>query len=156
MSTEQYLLEAENDTRKLWSILNEVVDRKQLKLRIPEKFNINGRCVTQPTQIANAFNSYFASISSQMANSIPAQEGYKSYLRQSYGSFQLAKPHESVVMGIMKKQQPKLSCGVDTINNKLVKHCCKELALPMALIIDLSIEEATVPKKLKIARIIPL
>ena len=56
----------------------------------------------------------------------------------------------------MKKQQPKLSCGVDTINNKLVKHCCKELALPMALIIDLSIEEAVVPKKLKIARIIPL
>ena len=47
MSTEQYLLEAEDDTRKLWSILNEVVDRKQLKHRIPEKFNINGRCVTQ-------------------------------------------------------------------------------------------------------------
>ena len=91
-----------------------------------------------------------------MANSIPAQDGYKSYLKQSYGSFQLAKPHESVVMGIMKKQQPKLSCGVDTINNKLVKHCCKELAFPMAQIIDLSIEEATVPKKLKIARIIPL
>ena len=87
MSTEQYLLEAENDTRKLWSILNEVVDRKQLKHRIPEKFNINGRCVTQPAQIANAFNNYFASIGSQMANSIPTQKGYQSYLRQSYGSF---------------------------------------------------------------------
>ena len=56
----------------------------------------------------------------------------------------------------MERQQPKLSCGIDTINNRLVKHCCKELAEPMALVIDLSIEEAIVPKKLKIAGIIPL
>ena len=97
MSTEQYLLEAENDTRKLWSILNKAVDRKQLKHRNPEKFNINGRCVTQLTPIANVSNSYFASIGSQMADSIPTQDGYQSYLRKSYGSFQLAKPHESVV-----------------------------------------------------------
>ena len=56
----------------------------------------------------------------------------------------------------MKNQQPKLSCGVDTINNRMVKSCCKELTKPMSMIIDLSISEATVPQKFKIARIIPL
>ena len=32
---------ADNDTRKVWSILNEVVDRKQCKHRIPNRFIIN-------------------------------------------------------------------------------------------------------------------
>ena len=91
-----------------------------------------------------------------MADTIPTKDGYENYLKQSYGRFSLAKPHESVVESIMKKQQPKLSCGVDTINNRLVKSCCKELAEPMSIIIDLSISEATVPHKFKIARIIPL
>ena len=37
-----YRLEgADNDTRKVWSILNEVVDRKQCKHRIPNRFIIN-------------------------------------------------------------------------------------------------------------------
>ena len=85
MSTEQELVDSENDTRKIWGILNKVVDRKQLKHRIPERFNINGRCVTDAQEIANAFNSYFASIGSQMADTIPTREGYKTYVKQSYG-----------------------------------------------------------------------
>ena len=34
--------DADNDTRKVWSILNEIVDRKQCKHRIPNRFIING------------------------------------------------------------------------------------------------------------------
>ena len=56
----------------------------------------------------------------------------------------------------MKHQQPKLSCGVDTINNRLVKSRCVELATPMEIIIGKSIEDCIVPLAFKIARIIPL
>ena len=71
LSIEENILESGNDTRKIWAILNEVVDRKQIKLRIPEKFNINGRCITDQKQIADAFNHYFATIGSNMANQLP-------------------------------------------------------------------------------------
>ena len=91
-----------------------------------------------------------------MADTIPNRKGFETYDKQSYGSFALARPHESVIKKIMENQQPKLSCGVDTTNNRLVKSCCKELAEPVSMIIDLSIEEAKVPHKFKIARIIPL
>ena len=140
----------------MWAILNEVVDRKQIKFRIPEKFNINGRCITDQKQIADAFNHYFATIGSNMANQLPNREGYKDYVNRSYGNFQLARPHESIIREIMKHQQPKLSCGVDTINNRLVKSCCNELAVPMEIIIGKSIEDCIVPLAFKIARIIPL
>ena len=43
METEELTLEADNDSRKLWGILNEVIDRKQLKHRIPERFSNAGK-----------------------------------------------------------------------------------------------------------------
>ena len=62
---------ADNDTRKVWSILNEVVDRKQCKHRIPNRFIINNCSVRNRKNISNAFNNYFASIGQDMADSLP-------------------------------------------------------------------------------------
>ena len=72
----------------------------------------------------------------------------------SHCQFQLWLLLEEEVSTIMRKQQPKLSCGLDTINNKLVKICHKELAQPMTKIINKSIEYSKVPSQHKLARII--
>ena len=56
----------------------------------------------------------------------------------------------------MRHQQPKLSCGIDTINNRLVKSSSIALAKPMTIVINKSIEEHKVSSVFKIARIIPL
>ena len=63
---------------------------------------------------------------------------------------------EEDVAVIMKKQQPKLSTGIDQINNKIVKQCHIELAKPMTYIINLSIKQGKVPLLFKIARMISL
>ena len=74
----------------------------------------------------------------------------------SHCQFQLWPLLEEDVSTIMRKQQPELSCGLDTINNKLVKICQKELAYPMTIIINKSIKYSKVPLQHKLARIIPL
>ena len=51
--------------------------------------------------------------------------------------FKLRELDEEDVMKIMKAQQPKLSCGIDAIKNKVVKICCKQLAKPMTMIIKI-------------------
>ena len=56
----------------------------------------------------------------------------------------------------MRKQQPKLSCGLDTINNKIVKTSHIQLAEPMTYIINRSVETGIVPSIYKIARVVPL
>ena len=56
----------------------------------------------------------------------------------------------------MSAQKPKLSCSIDTINNKLVKNCCKGLSVPMTEIINRSIQDGCVPQAYKKARLIPL
>ena len=44
------------DTRKLWSIINEIIDRKQCKHKLPNRFVINGQTVQNKTNIATALN----------------------------------------------------------------------------------------------------
>lgn len=77
LETENTIEEAGNDSRKLWGIMNEIVDRKQQKHKIPERFNINGKPVMKPLEIANAFNHYFVTIGKNMASKIPTKMGMK-------------------------------------------------------------------------------
>ena len=81
-----------------------------------------------------------------MANSIQDTDSFEQHLI-TFGhlSFKREPLLEEDVEAILKGQQPKLSCGVDTINNKLVTKCYKELTEPMTIIINKSIAEGKVP-----------
>ena len=92
-----------------------------------------------------------------MADSLPDVPGYEDHLSGlKYDTMWLRPLEEEEVGEIMKKQQPKMSCGIDTINNKIVKTCHKELMKPMTLVINKSIKECYVPQTYKKAKIVPL
>jgi exonuclease III len=150
------ICDAGNDSRRLWSIINEVVDRKQSVQKIPSIFKHEGKDVKDKGEIANLFNRYFAQIGKQMADSQPDVKGFEEYLEQTNCKFSLRKVNKEEVEKIMAAQKPKLSCGIDTINNKLVKSCCKGLSVPMTEIINRSIQDGCVPLTYKKARLIPL
>ena len=151
------ILNAGTSSRQLWHIVNEVVDRKQIRHKMPDTFIINDRPVTKKKDIANAFNDYFASIGTDMANDLPTVDGYEKYLDlELFHRFQIQPVEEKKVEKLMKSQWPKLSCGLDSINNKVVKICVTELAKPMTHIINLSIQTGCMPRAFKVARIIPL
>ena len=84
------LTAAGSDSRKLWGVINEVIDRKQTKHKIPHSFKLNDTTVDTPKEISNGFNDYFASVGKQMANSMPDSQGYEDYLTDmSHCQFQL-------------------------------------------------------------------
>ena len=154
---ENRLTGADNDTRKIWGILNEIVDRKQCKHKIPNRFFVNGKSVRHLKHVTNAFNTYFTSIGKEMADALPEVQGFEDHLGLINKHKMWLRPlEEEEVQEIMKHQQPKLSCGVDQINNKLVKTCHRELTIPMTKIINKSIEESYVPTIYKLAKIVPL
>ena len=150
--------EAGNDTRLLWSIMNEVIHRKQTRHRMPSRFIVGGKSIRDKKNISMAFNRSFAAIREQMADSLPDILGYDTYLKDkgSLNGFMFMPYTVAETKRIIRKQKPKLSCGVDTINNKIVKTCFQELALPMTYIIKKSMQEGVVPVNYKIARISPL
>ena len=153
---ENMLKNAGCDTRKIWGILNEVLDRKQCRVKIPSTFKINGEEISSAKTIASAFNKYFTSIGQEMADSIPTISGFEEYLDKCSTRFRLKKLSSNDVSNIMRKQKPKLSCGLDTINNKIVKTSHIQLAEPMTYIINRSIETGIVPSIYKLARVVPL
>ena len=124
---------------------------------MPNRVIIDGQSVWNKNNIANAFNVYFSSIGTEMADALPEVEGYNEYLekRPSF-NFELEPMEEEEAVNIMKNQQPKISCGINTIDNKVVKTCHQELEIPMTRIIYKSILEGKVPQLYKQARIIPL
>ena len=60
--------------------MNEVIDRKQCRHKMPNKFISDGKSIKNKKNIANAFNIYFVSIGTDMAAKLPDTEGYKKYL----------------------------------------------------------------------------
>jgi hypothetical protein len=148
---------AGKDGRALWNIINEVIDRKQSKHSIPETFQGKTTDIKGFEAIASEFNSYFASIGSKMASTIPETSGFEKYVEiHDKCKLTFRELKEEEVEKIMQKQQPKLSCGVDTINNKIVKICAKALSTPMTILINKSIREGKVPTAFKTARVVPL
>ena len=148
--------DAGNDTRKIWGIVNEVIDRKQSRHTNPATFILKGQALNTQEGIANGFNNYFASIGEEMADSLPTVTGYEEYLQNTPFRFRLEPVEATDIEEIMKKQQPKMSCGLDSINNKIVKTASLQLATPMSIIVNKSIREGYVPSIYKIARIVPL
>ena len=97
--------EAGTDTRKLWGIINELIDRKQCRHKMPNRFIIDGKSVRDKNNIAEAFNIYFSSIGTVMANQIPDTPGYESYLETNCSwVFELSEMTEKGVLKIMKEQ----------------------------------------------------
>ena len=140
----------------VWGIVNEVIDRKQSRHVNPATFILKGRPLTTKNEISNWFNNYFASKGEEMADSVPNLPGYEDYLETTAERFQLEPLEATDVEEILKQQQPKLSCGLDTINNKIIKTACQQLAVPMTYIVNKSIEEGIVTSLYKLDRIVPL
>ena len=92
-----------------------------------------------------------------MADSIPDISGFEEHVKYTAQRAIKLKPLTiEEVSNIMKNQQPKMSTGIDSINNKIVKVCHEQLSYPMTLVINKSIEEQIVPTAYKKAKIVPL
>lgn len=131
------------DSRKQWSIINKVIDRTKCRHKIPTTFTHSGSTINTPTkEVSNVFNDYFACIGKDMANSLPTEKDYEKHLHETSikDGFTLHTLIRKDIESIIKNQKPKLSCGIDGINNRIVKECHKEFALPMTIIINKSIE----------------
>jgi hypothetical protein len=158
MKYEESITAAGNSSRKLWQIVNEVIDRKQVRDKAPDTLKQGETEIKGHREVANTFNEYFASIGEKMANSIPHEPGFEDYIKicPYANKLELRRLEEHEVGTIMKRQMPKLSTGIDDINNKIVKTCWEELKKPMTIIVNMSIDQSQVPSLHKKAKIVPL
>ena len=99
-----------NDSRKSWKLINSLISSTKNKKELTSLFIINGETVTNEEQISKHFNTFFASIGSKQASTIPAttDNSFTQYLSHPVACrFSLTYVTPNDVMTVISKLNPK-------------------------------------------------
>jgi hypothetical protein len=109
--------------KKTWETLNEILGKPK-KTGTVSQININETPESDPTKIANHFNTFFTSIGKKISNDIPPvqkqPEDYINYGREIPGLI-LGNTTPEHVLKTIRKFKNKVSCDIDGISTKMVK-----------------------------------
>ena len=158
------------DSKKTWSLINEVTGRGKSSTTLPSTFTIplSSSTSTPPTsstsdstQIADGFNDFFSSIGQKLANNIDQTK----FPKNNFGNHMGQKPDSIFTLlpvsyghlyKIIKNLKNKNSAGADLLSNSLLKLAIPHLITPLKQLIDLSFKSGYVPTQMKVAKVIPL
>ena len=115
--------------------------------------------ISDPVEIADKFNEYFAQIGPQLAKKIPNDNSmsYKNYLQCKYVESIFIEPVNAneLLTEILNLKEHK-SAGYDEMNATIVKSIANEIVEPLTYIYNLSFSTRTIPSFLKISLVTPI
>ena len=106
------------------------MNRTKKNAKQPDTNEANDILLSDPLQIAYAFNSYFVNIGPNLAGKIkiPKHSNHKVYLKEKYtNTFEFTKVDELEVNSIIDHLSPNTSYGFDGISTILLKQCKKAI-----------------------------
>ena len=115
-------------------------------------FHYNGLTLTNPKEIANSFNVYFASIGDKLASEIKRPQ----MMMKTMNRLEFRHIAEEDTMKAIDYLENKNSSGHDGISNKLLKSIRYELCKPLTLIINQILSSGVFPETFEKSKIIPL
>ncbi|XP_041453578.1 uncharacterized protein LOC121405554 [Lytechinus variegatus] len=134
-----------NDTKKLYSTANRLLNRKQDSL-LPRH--------TDSQELAQRFIHFFHSKIHKIQNSLtPDLTPVDPVTSASFHTIRSTTPDE---IKSLLRRLPAKSCHLDPINTVLIKECSSTFASIITYIVNLSIDQACVPSVLKTAHILPI
>ena len=149
---------AKTDLKETWNLISEIINKRKAKPSLPSSFNVDGKTVTDPLDIANGFCKYFTNIGPSLAGKIPASN-------RSFWSFLPSTVNESIILKPTSTQEVRDICnsfksgkapGCDNIAMTVTKDSLNITADPLSKIINISLKNGIVPDKLKVAKVLPV
>ena len=112
-----------DNIRKTWQTINDTLNRKRRVKDFPQEFILsNGKIISDHKQIANEFNDFFISIGEPECQNKDATYTFSKYLPEKANTNLLFKTvTEEEIGNIINSLKPKVSTGIDSISNKLLK-----------------------------------
>ena len=120
---------------------------------------MDSKVIKNKEEICNKFNDFFANIGPKLATQIKpvSNKTNDTFLkRRLLMSFSFTLVNENDVLKHLASLRTKNSAGVDGISVKLLKKLSPALINPLTLLINQSLATGIFPKKLKIAKVLPL
>ena len=154
---EKNLKLAKKNPKKSWQLIKEAMGSQTQPMKINEIF-VEGACITDPPQIANSFNKFFASAGKNVSNSVPPSpippEDY--FIPNNTHNLELGTISPGEVADIIKESKSKVSTDIDGLSMKLLKKVAIEISSPLAHIFNLSLKQGIFPSALKSSKVVPL
>lgn len=154
----QFVKEIRNSTNKtktMWKIIKERTNKKPTTTQQNIKLTIHNKLTSDPKQVSNSFNDFFASVG-QTRHSGDAEPRGRPVLRPTDNTMFLHPPTPHEIYNIIKHLKGKYSHGLDDLPPILIKTCADELTLPFYLLIYQSFSEGIFPNALKKSIIKPV
>lgn len=151
-----HISNAENKSKALWQTINR--ERKsKINTNNQLHLQINNKTISEPTEVSNYFNNYFATIAERtLQNNINKSNNPMQQAPPIINhTFQLRPATQEEVLKAIDSLKPKLSAGYDEISAKLTKTCKFEIVEPITDLINKSLAQGVFPSKLKIAKVYP-
>jgi hypothetical protein len=123
-----------------------------------DKLKCNARTITEPTEIANAFNEFFSEASVKIANSVnPTNIEPERFLNDALApEFQLVRTSQAEIANIIQAFKCKMSTDIDGVSTNLLKAVASEISFPLSHIFNLSLSSGIFPDALKCIRVVPV
>ena len=141
-----------------WKAINDTLNRHKTKRKFPETFKLSDRkLISDPKEIATAFNDYFISIGELDVVTQPPNCHFTNYLSNKPNcNLQFHPIAQTDVAQIIDNLKPKTSTGIDNISSKLLKRTTDSITAPLTIIINQMMASGIFPDALKVSKVIPL
>ena len=138
----------DGNSHKTWDIINDVTGCKS-EVAIINELEFEDKKLTDPTEIAEGFNKFFAEIGPKLSKNIADTDTcLDEFLNQSISvNFSVQQISPSLVSSQLRKLCMRKATGLDTVSARLLRECFDLISDSLALIFNRSIEISIFPDK---------
>ena len=142
--------------RKTFKVIRTLLDKDAgINVCKTVDFIIDNRLVCDYNVISNAFNDYFVSIGSILANSIHCNVNPLFYVDNIPNSIVIPDISQEAVISVIKSLKNSAP-GYDDIPTSVMKKCINDYIAPLTYLVNMSIKQGIFPDELKIAKVFPI
>lgn len=149
-----YFVNRLHNTNNHWKVVNEIlttgnsVSSKEIHLKIQNSI------ITNSSQVASIFNKFFTDVGRNPSIKLPDQA--HTYENGPLNSLYLYPTNVSEVLEVVRKLKNSSTCDSFGISNNIIKKLAPWIVPYIVQMINKSFVEGIVPKKLKLAKVIPI
>ena len=158
LNLNDYFTTNRNNIKETWKGIKQLITLKPTKLSFPTILEVGNLKLSSSQAIANAFNNYFSTVGSNLANTIPiVHTPFETFLNAPLcQSFTLFPTTAIEIEDEINNLNSSKSTGPFSIPTKLLTTLRYLLSGPLAYLFNCSFLSGVVPDRLKIARVIPV
>ena len=146
--------------KRTWQVISETLNRNKRKHDMLSLFTHEGRDLVDSTEIANAFNTYFANIGKNLSSQIDQNNviaDSKQYLTSpTRETLKFECITKDYTIKAIDNLENKNSSGHDGISNTLLKTIKNDISQSLTIIINQMLTTGIFPDAFKLSKVIPL